>query len=293
MRVPVAVTEEQREIQVVRDGDGLTLASRSVEDPESWLIHVTGRLATGALPVAGADPPAVPLAGADPDSVRAHLTAVGVPETGFVWAIRQLRRGERELVAVVCLEAPGTWAPAIDAALSIAPVAFPGAPVLRVVAHVDRVEADGTPPSTVHIGVTRDDRRPDAVDITIAAPSGAAGVRLAGVRYAVLSLDPGEADLERPAAADPFAGLSGEPLRAYLRDQVGAEIAAELRLPTADLDPRRSLVEQGLDSVLTMVVRRRLERRFGLRLPATLLWQQPTVAAIARHLAETAAAATR
>lgn len=288
MRVPVAVTEEQREIQVVQDGGELTLASRAAEDPESWLIHVTGRLAAGAPPVDSAIPPAAPPVEADPDSVRAHLTAVGVPDTGFVWTIKRLRRSERELVAVVCLEEPTTWAPAMDAALSIAPVAFPGAPVLRVVAHLDRVEVDGTPPNSVHIGVTWDDRRPDAVDIIIAAPSGGAGVRLAGVQYAVLRLDPEEANLERPAAPDPFAGLSGEPLREYLRDQVSAEIAAELRLPTADLDPRRSLAEQGLDSVLTMVVRRRLERRFGLRLPAALLWQQPTVAAIARHLAETA-----
>ncbi|MGZ3145661.1 acyl carrier protein [Lentzea chajnantorensis] len=59
-----------------------------------------------------------------------------------------------------------------------------------------------------------------------------------------------------------------------------------MRLPAASLDVRRSLVEQGLDSVMTIVVRKRLEKRFGHKLPSTLLWHQPSVTAIADHLAE-------
>jgi 6-methylsalicylic acid synthase len=41
-----------------------------------------------------------------------------------------------------------------------------------------------------------------------------------------------------------------------------------------------------MDSILTVMVRRRLEKRFGCRLPSTLLWHTPTVAAIAAHVAE-------
>lgn len=37
---------------------------------------------------------------------------------------------------------------------------------------------------------------------------------------------------------------------------------------------------------MTVVVRRRLQRRFGHDLPTTLLWQQPTVAAIAGFITE-------
>ncbi|HLX49652.1 MAG TPA: beta-ketoacyl reductase [Streptosporangiaceae bacterium] len=69
---------------------------------------------------------------------------------------------------------------------------------------------------------------------------------------------------------------------------------------TIDLDPQRwppkcgcrcpksiragPLTEQGLDSVMTVIVRRRLERRFGQSLPATLLWNQPALTAIAEHI---------
>lgn len=96
------------------------------------------------------------------------------------------------------------------------------------------------------------------------------------------------ADMAEAAGDGPesLAGLSPEELREYLVTEVAAQISAEMKLPLADLDPHRSLVEQGLDSVMTMMVRRRLEKRFGESLPATLLWQRPTVAAIAEHLAE-------
>ena len=84
--------------------------------------------------------------------------------------------------------------------------------------------------------------------------------------------------------ADDFSGLPAAELRERVRDEVTAQIAREMKLAACDLDPRRPLVEQGLDSVMTMVIRRRLEKRFGHGLPATLLWQQPTITAIAGHL---------
>jgi 6-methylsalicylic acid synthase len=37
---------------------------------------------------------------------------------------------------------------------------------------------------------------------------------------------------------------------------------------------------------MTQIIRNRLERRFRVSLPATLLWNQPTVAAISDFLAE-------
>ena len=68
-------------------------------------------------------------------------------------------------------------------------------------------------------------------------------------------------------------------------------IAAEMRLDPAVLAPRRPLIEQGLDSVLTVVIRRQLEKRYRCTLPATLLWRQPTITAIAGHLTELLTAA--
>jgi 6-methylsalicylic acid synthase len=99
-------------------------------------------------------------------------------------------------------------------------------------------------------------------------------------------------DVAAPAAgepgeqATPLAGLTGADLRDELLREVSAQVAAEMRLPVAALDARRSLSEQGLDSVMTVVIRRRLEKSFGHKVPPTLLWQKPTVSAIVDHLAE-------
>ena len=101
-----------------------------------------------------------------------------------------------------------------------------------------------------------------------------------------------------PGAAGPdglaeLAELARDELRERLLDEVAAQVATEMKLPVQDLDPRRSLAEQGLDSVMTIVIRRRLEKRFARSLPATLLWHQPTVTAIAEHLAEMVSSAGR
>lgn len=105
---------------------------------------------------------------------------------------------------------------------------------------------------------------------------------------AVLAEVPAEEPADAPSpAGDPgrFAELPPERLQELLLEEVGGQIATEMRLAADDLDPRRSLTEQGLDSVMTLVIRRRLEKRFGQSLPSTLLWHQPTVTAIAEHLA--------
>jgi acyl transferase domain-containing protein/acyl carrier protein/NADP-dependent 3-hydroxy acid dehydrogenase YdfG len=66
--------------------------------------------------------------------------------------------------------------------------------------------------------------------------------------------------------------------------EVREQVAAELNLEPDGLEPRRALVELGVDSVMTVALRIRLQRRFGLDLPPTILWSCPTVAALSAHL---------
>ncbi|MEU8080909.1 acyltransferase domain-containing protein [Catellatospora citrea] len=92
-----------------------------------------------------------------------------------------------------------------------------------------------------------------------------------------------------PAAAEtadePLSGLDGAELHTRLMGEVAGYVGAEVRLPLQDLDVRRPLTELGLDSVMTLVIRRKLERRFRLNLPATLLWNHPTITDVAHYLA--------
>ncbi|MFE9581410.1 beta-ketoacyl synthase N-terminal-like domain-containing protein [Nocardia sp. NPDC006044] len=63
------------------------------------------------------------------------------------------------------------------------------------------------------------------------------------------------------------------------------QVAAELNLAPDDIAIDRPLLELGVDSVLTVALRVRLHRCFGVDLPPTILWSNPTVRALAELLA--------
>ncbi|MGV9675492.1 type I polyketide synthase [Nocardia sp. NPDC003482] len=84
----------------------------------------------------------------------------------------------------------------------------------------------------------------------------------------------------------------GERAGAILSD-VREQISAELRMPAEELEPERPLSDLGVDSVFTVRLRTRINRRYRLELPPTLFWDRPTVEAIAAHVAEETAKAER
>lgn len=64
------------------------------------------------------------------------------------------------------------------------------------------------------------------------------------------------------------------------------ELRAVLRLTTGTLDSERGFFELGMDSLMSVELKARLEKRFGTRLPATLTFNYPTVAAVADFIAD-------
>lgn len=97
-----------------------------------------------------------------------------------------------------------------------------------------------------------------------------------------------------PARALPQAHRAGEAPRAEppapgarpdLRALILAEVGAALKIPAAEVPPDRPLRELGLDSALALEIRARLAARLGRPLPVSLLFDHPTAAALARHLA--------
>ncbi|HRC85951.1 MAG TPA: SDR family NAD(P)-dependent oxidoreductase, partial [Thermoanaerobaculia bacterium] len=80
------------------------------------------------------------------------------------------------------------------------------------------------------------------------------------------------------AAGDPR--LLREKVAGYLRGLVG-EV---LRLEAGRVDAETPLRSQGLDSLMTVELRNRLEEGLGMRLSSSLIWNYPTVTALADHL---------
>ncbi len=72
----------------------------------------------------------------------------------------------------------------------------------------------------------------------------------------------------------------------WVARQVLSAVADELGLTEDDVDVRLPLVEIGVDSIMTVALRRRLEKRTGLALPPTLLWEHPTAAAVTARIVD-------
>ncbi|WP_422746270.1 beta-ketoacyl synthase N-terminal-like domain-containing protein [Mycobacterium sp. WMMD1722] len=92
----------------------------------------------------------------------------------------------------------------------------------------------------------------------------------------------GVGDADAPAVAD----RGDVDLQDWASAQVLAAVATELGCAPADVDIRLPLVEIGVDSIMTVALRRALEKQTGLTLPPTLLWEHPTAAAVTARVVE-------
>lgn len=84
--------------------------------------------------------------------------------------------------------------------------------------------------------------------------------------------------LLRLSSADPAAR------EALLQQVLVAQVSQVLRIPEGRLAVDLPLQSAGLDSLMGLELRNRIEATLGITMPATLLWTYPTVAALSRHL---------
>nr|AAK57190.1 MxaF [Stigmatella aurantiaca] len=78
----------------------------------------------------------------------------------------------------------------------------------------------------------------------------------------------------------------GSERRALLDGHLRELIGGVLRMEPSRIDPRTPLGSLGLDSLMSMEIRNRLEASLGLKLSATVVWTYPTLAALTPYLAE-------
>ena len=101
------------------------------------------------------------------------------------------------------------------------------------------------------------------------------------------------AHVVRPAIRERLAAAPGSRQRTHVIETWLREQAATvLRLPATRVEVGRPLKTLGFDSLLSVEFRNRLESSLELQLPATLIWNYPTIAQLGPHLLDRLAVAT-
>ncbi len=121
-----------------------------------------------------------------------------------------------------------------------------------------------------------------------AAAASARLSRLLATQSAGSSQLPGELGLRERLATEEAGGRA-----ALLQEIVRTQAAQVLRISPDKLDVEMPLTSLGMDSLMGLELRNRLETVLGINVPATLLWSYPTVAALGNHLAGTTQLAPR
>jgi hypothetical protein len=293
----VAVTLP-RDVQVVLQDGALSLSSRLAEQNSdlSWLTHSTATVTPVSEPPAPLTPILTEVL--DPGCVMARLDAIGVVGIGFPWRVLEVGRTPERLRVRIAADPDGemtvnTWGSLFDAALSAAPVLFPGGPRLRMPGALREVRVHGAPPAEALVGIElvdvrwSEDQAGDVeVDIVIADRDGTVAARLAGVRFGVVQHAAAPDITEAEAGEDSWRDLPAPELARHVEVLVREVIAAELRADPDELDHHRPLTEMGVDSLLGESIRQGLARRFRTALPSGLLWDRPNVASLGDHLCE-------
>jgi acyl transferase domain-containing protein len=296
------------ELPVPHPAPGAT-TTHSVRDDE--LPALAGRLAAdGALATIVHCPTPVPSA---PLGATAPEDARGEAETALLRALDEVTRTEDAPMLVVLGQGASTWGAlgATGAALVSgpslalvaaraphAPARLLGALVRAGVAELDARQADLL--AEAGVGELSEQQLHAALDRLLAGDEVA---RTCGQidlrRYVALSqqlapralLD----ELEQPAGATTEAtalrreleALDREERERRLTDHVGACAADALSLDEAEVGARSGLFDLGLDSIMALSLKTRLERDLApLELPAALTVELPTPAALGAHLAE-------
>ncbi|MFI6099318.1 SDR family NAD(P)-dependent oxidoreductase [Lentzea sp. NPDC051213] len=138
---------------------------------------------------------------------------------------------------------------------------------------------------TVHASVLRDGEV-FLADVRLLDPDGDTVVEATGLRMALVDNGSGVTSTQEPLAE--IKALAPAERGEAVQNLVATTVSGVVGLPAERIGRDQPLRGFGIDSVMSMELRNRLEAAFGVRLSATLIWNYPTVHELARFLADLA-----
>ncbi|GMG80803.1 hypothetical protein LNKW23_00150 [Paralimibaculum aggregatum] len=176
-------------------------------------------------------------------------------------------------------------------AVALGPVADAGhlahAPELR--ARMAQALGPGVMPAAAmldDLGRLLDDPAPPPEVLLAPLPWGRLAARLPALsapRFAHV-VPAGNAATSQAPLAETLAGLPEAEALARLAAALGEALASVLRQPEEALDPHRTLLDLGLDSLMSVDLKLAIEARLGASLPTLHLGEDTTIADLARQL---------
>ncbi len=128
--------------------------------------------------------------------------------------------------------------------------------------------------------------RPITADEAFAAWDHLARYDVAQAVMAPMPSADGAAAAEPTATSPAWSEMPAEDVVRELQAGLRAILARELQMPEAELELDRPFAELGMNSVMAMSVRRDTEQFVGIELSATMLFNYPTIVALAEHLSK-------
>ena len=199
------------------------------------------------------------------DAVAQRRRALGLPARSMAWGFWNVASGMAPGVAAADIEHIGR---AIQARLGLVPITPDQG--LELFEAARAVDAPVVVPAPLDSAVVRAQAR-----------AGALPSVLRGLVRTVARRDRGSSEL-----AQQLAGRSPEERHALLLEIVRGELAAVLGYESGTaIEPDRSIVELGLDSLGAVELRNRLARSTGVRIAPTVAFETPTPTGLVEYLA--------
>ena len=159
LRIPVSMSAETRDLQIIVQGNSISVASSAITKPEvaeqTWVSHSSarwsnspGQVDTTATTVVDVDAVKKRIGTILPNSFSVdYLTKIGVAGIAFPWQVIEHYGNEAEMMVKVDMDPSvekmpwdaDSWGPILDAATSVGSTIFFNDPKLRIVSQIDRV----------------------------------------------------------------------------------------------------------------------------------------------------------